>query len=233
LFFSVCHPQVKMDLKLNSFSWNPMEPFIFTAASEDYNVYTYDTRYFKFPRRVYRGHTNAVLDVDYSPSGREFVTGSYDSTVRLWDCNRAESFDVYHARRMKRVLGVRFTLDTKFILTSSSDQNVRVWKAHASEKIGPVQPREKASINAAEALRDKFKDHPEVKKILKRRHLPKSVLAASREHAIIRAKHRRKERNIRVFNKKDLDYYPTTRPHSVLPTNGVWITRHVNGLLSN
>lgn len=70
-----------MDLKMNSFSWNPMEPFIFTAASEDYNVYTYDTRYFKFPRRIYRGHTNAVLDVDYSPSGREFVTGSYDSTV--------------------------------------------------------------------------------------------------------------------------------------------------------
>lgn len=39
---------------------------------------------------------------------------------------------------MKRVLGVKFTLDSKFVLSSSSDQNVRLWKAHASEIIGPV-----------------------------------------------------------------------------------------------
>ncbi|KAG5450595.1 DDB1- and CUL4-associated factor 13, partial [Clonorchis sinensis] len=208
--------KVKMDLKLNSFCWNPMEPFIFTAASEDYNVYTYDTRYFKFPRRVYRGHVNAVLDIDYSPTGREFVTGSYDSTIRLWHVNDAESFDVYHSRRMKRVLGVRFTLDTKFVLSSSSDQNVRVWKAHASEKLGPIQPREKASINLAEALREKFKDHPEVRKILKKRHVPKPVLAATREHTTIRAKWRRKERNIRVFNKKDIPYVPEKDKHTSL-----------------
>ncbi|CAL8086155.1 unnamed protein product [Calicophoron daubneyi] len=207
--------KVKMDLKLNSFSWNPMEPFIFTAASEDYNVYTYDTRYFKYPRRVYRGHVNAVLDVDYSPTGREFVTGSYDSTIRLWRVDDSESFDVYHTRRMKRVLGVRFTLDTKFVISSSSDQNVRIWKAHASEKIGPIQPREKASLNTATALREKFKDHPEVRKILRTRHVPKPVLAASHEHAIIRAKQRRKERNIRLFNKKDLPFVSEREKHTV------------------
>ncbi|KAF6775216.1 hypothetical protein AHF37_05564 [Paragonimus kellicotti] len=218
--------KVKMDLKLNSLSWNPMEPFIFTVASEDYNVYTFDARYFKFPRRVYRGHVNAVLDVDYSPTGREFVTGSYDSTVRmfsisllviirLWQADNSESFDVYHGRRMKRVLAVRFTLDSKFVISSSSDQNVRIWKAHASEKLGPVQPREKAALNMAEALRNKFKEYPEVKKILKKRHVPKAVFAATREHASIRAKERRKERNIRVFNKKDLPYVPEKDRHTI------------------
>ncbi|KAA3671544.1 WD repeat and SOF domain-containing protein 1 [Paragonimus westermani] len=207
--------KVKMDLKLNSLSWNPMEPFIFTVASEDYNAYTFDARYFKFPRRVYRGHVNAVLDVDYSPTGREFVTGSYDSTIRLWQVDSSESFDVYHGRRMKRVLAVRFTLDSKFVISSSSDQNIRIWKAHASEKLGPVQPREKAALNMAEALRNKFKEHPEVKKILKKRHVPKAVFAATREHASIRAKERRKERNIRVFNKKDLPYVPEKDRHTV------------------
>lgn len=77
-----------MDLKLNAFCWNPMEPFIFTAASEDYNVYTFDNRYLKYPRRVFRGHVNAVLDIDYSPTGREFVTGSYDSTVNIFLFNK-------------------------------------------------------------------------------------------------------------------------------------------------
>ena len=27
-------------------------------------------------------HISAVTDVDYAPTGREFVTGSYDKTVR-------------------------------------------------------------------------------------------------------------------------------------------------------
>ncbi|CAH8523489.1 unnamed protein product [Schistosoma bovis] len=207
--------KVKMDLKLNAFSWNPMEPFIFTAASEDYNVYTFDNRFFKFPRRVHRGHVNAVLDVDYSPTGREFVTGSYDSTIRLWKCDSTESFDVYHTRRMKRVLVVKVTLDAKFVLSSSSDQNVRLWKAHANEIIGPIQPRQKASLQTCESLREKFKDHPEVRKILKHRHVPKTIHASSKEHAIIRAKERRKERNTRIFNKNDLPFIPDKEKHVV------------------
>ncbi|VDP31302.1 unnamed protein product [Schistosoma mattheei] len=199
--------KVKMDLKLNAFSWNPMEPFIFTAASEDYNVYTFDNRFFKFPRRVHRGHVNAVLDVDYSPTGREFI--------RLWKCDSTESFDVYHTRRMKRVLVVKVTLDAKFVLSSSSDQNVRLWKAHANELIGPIQPRQKASLQTCESLREKFKDHPEVRKILKHRHLPKTIHASSKEHAIIRAKERRKERNTRIFNKNDLPFIPDKEKHVV------------------
>ncbi|OON22576.1 Sof1-like domain protein [Opisthorchis viverrini] len=78
-----------------------------------------------------------------------------------------------------------------------------------------MQPREKASINLAEALREKFKDHPEVRKILKKRHVPKPVLAATREHNTIRAKWRRKERNMRVFNKKDIPYVPEKDKHTV------------------
>ncbi|KAH8869620.1 DDB1- and CUL4-associated factor 13 [Schistosoma japonicum] len=207
--------KVKMNLKLNAFSWNPMEPFIFTAASEDYNAYTFDNRFFKFPRRVHRGHVNAVLGVDYSPTGREFVTGGYDSTIRLWQCDSTESFDVYHTRRMKRVLDVKITLDAKFVLSSSSDQSIRLWKAHANEIMGPVQPRQRASLQTFDSLREKFKDHPEIRKILKHRHLPKSIFAANKEHAIIRAKERRKERNTRVFNKNDLPFIPDKEKHVI------------------
>lgn len=73
-----------MNLKLNAFSWNPMEPYVFTAASEDFNLHTFDCRFFKHPKRVYIGHTNAVMDVNYSPSGREFASASYDDTVSYY-----------------------------------------------------------------------------------------------------------------------------------------------------
>lgn len=36
------------------------------------------------PRRVHTGHTNAVIDVDYSPTGTEFVSGSYDRSLRIF-----------------------------------------------------------------------------------------------------------------------------------------------------
>ena len=32
-----------------------------------------------------------MLDVDYSPTGREFVSGSYDKTVRIFPVNRGHS----------------------------------------------------------------------------------------------------------------------------------------------
>ncbi|KAL5967145.1 DDB1 and CUL4-associated factor 13 [Taenia solium] len=206
--------KLKMNLKLNSFSWNPMEPYVFTAACEDYNLYTYDCRFFKHPKRVYIGHTNAVMAVDYSPSGREFASGCYDGTIRLWSVDQTSSVDVYHTRRMKRVLTVKFTLDGRFLLSSSTDQNVRLWKAHASEKMGPMKPRERESLATAEALREKYKEHPEVRRILRNRHVPKSIYAATKEHRIIRAKEKRKLRNVRIFNHLNVPVVPEREKHT-------------------
>ena len=36
--------KVIMDLRTNAISWNPMEAFVFLAANEDYNVYSFDVR---------------------------------------------------------------------------------------------------------------------------------------------------------------------------------------------
>ena len=76
--------KVVMNLKTNVLAWNPMEAMVFTAASEDYNLYTFDVRKLDRPTNVLMDHVGAVVDVDYSPTGRELVSGSYDKTVRLW-----------------------------------------------------------------------------------------------------------------------------------------------------
>lgn len=50
------------------------------------------------PRRVHKGHTNAVMDVDYSPTGTEFVSGSYDRSLRIFPvesfCSRYSFFKI-------------------------------------------------------------------------------------------------------------------------------------------
>ena len=42
------------------------------------------------------------MDVDYSPTGQEIVTGSYDCSIRLFRVGEGHSRDIYHARRMQR-----------------------------------------------------------------------------------------------------------------------------------
>ncbi len=35
--------------------------------------------------QVHEGHVNAVMSVHYGPTGREFVSGGYDNTIRIWN----------------------------------------------------------------------------------------------------------------------------------------------------
>jgi WD repeat and SOF domain-containing protein 1 len=74
-----------------------------------------------------------VMDVDFSPTGREFVSGSYDRTVRIWRYNEGKSREVYYGKRMQRVFSVAFSGDANFVLSGSDDFSIRLWKANASE----------------------------------------------------------------------------------------------------
>lgn len=42
------------------------------------------------------------MDIDFSPTGREFVTGSYDRSVRIFPYNGGHSREIYHTKRMQR-----------------------------------------------------------------------------------------------------------------------------------
>ena len=48
--------------------------------------------------------TSAVMDVDYSPTGREFVAGSYDRSLRIFGHTGGRSREVSAARRHCPVL---------------------------------------------------------------------------------------------------------------------------------
>ena len=79
-----------------------MEAFNFAAANEDHNVYIFDMRKLDRALNVLKGHVAAVMDVDYSPTGEELVTASYDRTVRIFRAREGHSRDVYHTKRMQR-----------------------------------------------------------------------------------------------------------------------------------
>lgn len=169
-----------MMTKTNSISWNPMEPMNFTAANEDGNCYSYDARKLQEAKCVHQGHLSAVMDIDYSPTGREFVTGSYDRSVRIFKYNGGNSREIYHTKRMQRVFCVKFSCDASYVISGSDDTNLRIWKAKASEQMGVLLPREVRKHQFHEKVLDRYKHLPEVKRIYRHRHLPVPIFKAAK-----------------------------------------------------
>lgn len=97
-------PVHKTTLRLasNAISWNPMEAFNFAVANEDHNAYIFDMRKMDRALNVLKDHVAAVMDVEFSPTGEELVTASYDRTIRLWNRSTGHSRDIYHTKRMQR-----------------------------------------------------------------------------------------------------------------------------------
>ena len=145
--------KVILSMKSNGISWNPIEAYHFTVANEDSNLYTFDMRKLDQPLNVHMDHVMAVLDVDYSPTGQEFVSGSFDKTVRIFRREDGRSRDVYHTKRMQRIFCVQWSADSAYILTGSDETNIRLWRSQASHKAGKLRPRERAALQYADKLR--------------------------------------------------------------------------------
>ena len=165
---------------------------------------------------VHYDHTSAVMDVDYSPTGQDFVSAGYDKMVRIFSVGQGRSREVYHTKRMQRVISVLWSMDGKYILSGSDEMNIRLWKANASEKLGLLKPREKRALEYADRLKERFANHSQVRSIAKHRHLPKSVYSQQKELRTIRESQQRKERNRRAHSRPGVVPYVPERKKSIL-----------------
>jgi len=203
-------------LRSNAISWNPMEAFNFAVANEDHNCYIYDMRNLKMAYNILKDHVSAVLDCDYSPTGEEIVTGSYDRSIRIFNAREGHSRDIYHTKRMQRIFCVRYSMDSKYILSGSDDANIRLWRANAWERFGPQSTRERNAIAYNKKLKEKYKHMPEIRRIDKHRNIPKAISTASKTKRIQIESIKRKEDNLRKHSKKGaVPYIPERKKNFV------------------
>ncbi|KAL7443426.1 hypothetical protein ACHAXM_012087 [Skeletonema potamos] len=220
-----------MAMKSNCLEWNPMEPYVFVVGNEDYNAYTFDMRKLSRPTTIFKGHVGAVMSVGWSPTGTEFVTGSYDKTIRIFSTRKeggtashggygsnGTARDIYHTKRMQRIFCVGYTLDHKYILSGSDDTNIRMWKARSSEKIGQLSAREESSLQYRQALVQKYSHLPEVKRIHKARRVPKFIKKETEQAMVQKEKRRRKETNVIKHSKPGTQKYTDEKGKVVVKT---------------
>ena len=205
-------------LASNAISWNPMEAFNFAVANEDHNVYIFDMRKMDRALNVLKDHVAAVMDVEFSPTGEELVSASYDRTVRIWDRARGHSRDIYHTKRMQRCFSAKWTPDARYLLSGSDDGNIRLWRANASQRAGIKSARQRQKMEYEDTLRKRYAHMPEIRRISRHRHVPKSVKKAGEIKGEELAAIKKRRENERKHSKKGLVPRRSEREKMVLQT---------------
>lgn len=203
-------------MRSNKVAWNPMEPFNFILANEDTHIYAFDMRKLDKALLIHKDHVSAVMDIAFSPTGREFVSGGYDRTVRIFKTTGPRSREVYHTKRMQRVFCVNFSADSRFVLSGSDDTNIRIWKADASASLGVKPGRQERREQVRDAIQKRFAHMPEIKRISTDKKLPKSIKKANALRHIQNAAARKKQENRQLHSRQGTETLAPERVRSVI-----------------
>ena len=84
--------------------------------------------------REFKGHTAAIMRLEYSPDGKKFVSASQDGTAKIWDAETGTLlFDLN-----EHTFWVEFALfspNGKKVITKSLDNTAKVWDAETGNSL--------------------------------------------------------------------------------------------------
>jgi guanine nucleotide-binding protein subunit beta-2-like 1 protein len=78
------------------------------------------------PHRSLTGHSHFVQDIVISSDGQFALSGSWDSTLRLWDLHFGTTTRRFIGHS-KDVLSVAFSADNRQIVSGSRDKTIKLW----------------------------------------------------------------------------------------------------------
>ncbi len=86
---------------------------------------------------IYRGHTDAVYNVAWSPDGRRIASGGADTTVQVWNPNTGEVLRIYRGHT-GTVNSVAWSPNSQRLASADSDGTigtVRVWDSSSGHTL--------------------------------------------------------------------------------------------------
>ena len=79
------------------------------------------------PPLEWRGHNDYIRGINYSPDGRHIVSGSDDSTIRIWDAETGAPVGEPLKGHTDSVESVAYSPNGQHIVSGSSDSTIRRW----------------------------------------------------------------------------------------------------------
>ena len=84
--------------------------------------------------RTFKGHSDDVNSVAFSPDGRFALSGSRDDTLRLWDVKTGHELRSFKGHS-RYVNSVAFSPDGRFALSGSDDHTLRLWDVKTGHEL--------------------------------------------------------------------------------------------------
>ena len=75
---------------------------------------------------TFKGHSEPVSSVSFSPDGKRIVSGSWDKTVKVWDAQTGQETLTLKGHTSP-VMSVSFNSDGKRIVSGSFDKTLKIW----------------------------------------------------------------------------------------------------------
>lgn len=93
----------------------------------------------QFERRVLRGHSKGILDLEISHDQTSLLTVSSDGTARLWNAENGESNGIIDPKAGP-LFRAHFSPDGKKIITAGHDGVARIWDRATGRQESEVRP---------------------------------------------------------------------------------------------
>ncbi|CAG7851103.1 COMPASS-like H3K4 histone methylase component WDR5A {ECO:0000303/PubMed:19567704} Short=AtWDR5A {ECO:0000303/PubMed:19567704} [Serendipita indica DSM 11827] len=95
-----------------------------------------------------QGHQSAVTAVGFSPDGSSIVSGSKDTTIRLWDTETGQPLGEPFRGHQQGVTAVEFSPDGSRIVSASHDATIWLWNPDSGQPLGEPLPGHQGPVYA-------------------------------------------------------------------------------------